>query len=283
MIKPSLRNLWIMIIIAILIMTIISLGIGLVTHTSSEALLEAMLIIDGIAIISVFIGWLIVSLLGSRLKSHYEGYSAETMLSDLKQSNSTKEMYVEYELNTDDIGAFKIYNFENSPKTGPGWKIIRRSAIAASIVYLILAIVLYVAFGKEFFLIEVIFIVLALLTITWYVIAPLRIRRNLKRTASGNYNQPNRLIGKHKFSITAEAITDVGDNGETTTHWNAVEYVLSNDQYLFMLEHGSGQYIIPRRAFSDEAAFNDFVILAKTYHKASQLTKKIEIKHTAIL
>jgi hypothetical protein len=262
-----------MIILAVLIMTAFTITVGLAMHGTLRGLSDAISIVDGATVIGVFLGWLLGKFLKSRLKSYLQVENIQKALNQDEQNNLKKEMRTEYELNSGDESAFKIYNFENSPKTGLGWKLLQRAAIVASGVYLVLAVVSYVILGKEFLPLAVIFVVLALLTLAWFVIAPFRIIRNSKHTVFKNYNQTNKLTGKHKLFITSEAMTDMGDNGEKTIRWSAIKYVLSSDHYIFILGYGSDYHIIPRRAFSDEASFNDFANLAKTFHKASQITR----------
>ncbi len=96
-------------------------------------------------------------------------------------------------------------------------------------------------------------------------------RKSLKRTVARNYSQgSNKLTGKHKISITPDALTDITDIEESTTRWNAIEWIASTDQYLFMTVRGSGPHIVPRRAFTNEEAFKQFVDTVNTYYQVTE-------------
>ena len=79
----------------------------------------------------------------------------------------------------------------------------------------------------------------------------------------------NRLIGKHKFSATPTKMIDISNVGETESSWDAIEYVVTTDQYLFLHVRASGPYIVPKRAFPDDQAFRRFAETVTAYHHAS--------------
>jgi hypothetical protein len=79
-----------------------------------------------------------------------------------------------------------------------------------------------------------------------------------------------KLTGKHEVVITPNMIIDKTEAGELKTRWNSINYIASNDRYLFIPVRGSLPHIIPARAFADEAEFKRFVEAAKAYHKAAK-------------
>ena len=181
-----------------------------------------------------------------------------------------KEMHVEYELNTDDALAFHLYNYEHSPQLGRARKLLRRALLFAVAVELLAAILLVVAFGKHYLPFVLVLCAFALLTLLYYVFSPSLMRKGLKGAVVRNYGQrKDKLTGKHKLSIAPDAVTDITDMGESTTRWDAIEWIASTDQYLFMMVRGSGPHIVPRRAFADDAPFKQFIDTAKAYYQAA--------------
>jgi hypothetical protein len=77
------------------------------------------------------------------------------------------------------------------------------------------------------------------------------------------------LTGKHNITITPNAIIDSSDTGDSKTYWGAIERIETTDQYVFILSLGSGPYITPRKAFSDDISFKQFIDLANIYHQGA--------------
>ena len=49
--------------------------------------------------------------------------------------------------------------------------------------------------------------------------------------------------------------------------WNGISRSANNDQYLFLYGYFKTFYIVPRRAFPNEASFNQFVEVVKSYYE----------------
>ncbi|MFC1928097.1 YcxB family protein [Chloroflexota bacterium] len=264
MTTPSKRFVTITAIAAVAALTIMWLIIGLIMHAPQITLLWIALIAIGTGTTGALIGWLI-------LKLTYPGLRSNGEISPIDrdaQANLREKMYVEYELNNDDILSFYSYKYEHSPGPGRARKLIRRTLLSAIAVELIAALVLGVAFGNQYLLLILLLCVFALLTLLYYVFSPSVMRKSLRGTVTRNYGQgKDKLTGKHKLSIATDAVTDSSDVGESITRWNAVEWIESTDQYLFVMVRGSGPHIVPRRAFANEEAFRQFVDTAKAYRQ----------------
>jgi len=92
------------------------------------------------------------------------------------------------------------------------------------------------------------------------------------KEVSKRYGQGrNDVIGKHEFSITQEDIRDSTEMGEQITRWDVIEDIVETDKYLFILFHGLAEaYIIPKRAFPDEAGSNKLKEAVMKYHQAAK-------------
>ena len=112
----------------------------------------------------------------------------------------------------------------------------------------------------------------AVVTLLFYAFFYSFLRQKVAKKALQNQFEQgrNKLIGKHRLSITPDQVTDMSEVGVSTTHWRAIEYVMANDQYLFMPVRASSPHIVPRMAFSDESGFKQFVETAKAYYQAAK-------------
>ncbi|MFC1989144.1 YcxB family protein [Chloroflexota bacterium] len=265
--KNCIRNL---IIITIAVGLPIVLTIGLIAHVSLLELLIMGLMTIGIGFFMAgLIGWLFLKFIFSVIQSNEENSLVGTNV----RESLAREMTMEYELITDDVLAFYLYNHEYNPQLEHARKLLRRMLLVSSAFEFLVAIILLVVFGEQQLLLAVFIMAFAILTLLWYIFSPSIFRKILKREVTRKYGQSqNKLAGKHKLSITSDAVTDINDMGESKTRWNAIEYVASTDQYLFMLgsDLNPYPYIVPRSTFTDESAFSQFVDTAKTYHQSAR-------------
>jgi hypothetical protein len=179
-------------------------------------------------------------------------------------------MNVEYELNLDDVKAHLLYSFNHNPKMKRTRNLMSRITIPLAIVVIILALIIVLTGGKRDISAAVIVgacgVYLLLFSIFYRKFTLWIISRSLMKV----YGQrPNRIAGKHQLSVTPDAVIDINEIGQSTTHWNGIEWFASNDQYLFLSFRYSIFYIVPRRAFPSEGAFNQFVEAAKSYYQAA--------------
>jgi hypothetical protein len=262
--KRLIRNIY---IIIIGVLAIIGLIQGFwIFHAPLLTILIVELILMGAGAIGASVGWLVLR----AIYPHLRGDDKKTAVGANMQANLLKEMQIEYKLNIDDALAFHSYNYEHSPQIGRARKLIQRMLLLAVGVELLVSIVLVAAFGKQQLPLATALFTLVVLTFLWYSFFPSLLRKSLRKEVARRHGQDqNKLTLTHRLSVTADTVTDVTDVGQSTTHWNAIEYVASTDQYLFMSVRASSPYIVPRRAFSDEALFSRFVEVAKAYHQAA--------------
>ncbi|MBN1160911.1 MAG: YcxB family protein [Dehalococcoidales bacterium] len=115
-----------------------------------------------------------------------------------------------------------------------------------------------------------ILVAIAALAFLWLIISPYFSKKVLKDGILNKYSQRQKILtGKHNFSINPNMIIDNSEMGDSKTYWGAVERIESTNQYLFLLTQGSGPYIVPRKAFSDDSSFKQFIDLVTLYHQTS--------------
>lgn len=193
-------------------------------------------------------------------------YAKTTGIKSISESPSMK-ISIEYNLQIDDVIAFYIFNQEQSLTLGSARKIMRYFLLIVFFLEVMVVITLLAVLGREQLQAALFIATLALLTLLYYLFFNILSRKIIKGKMVKNHLQkPNKLVGKHSLSISPEFISDATDVGESSISWRAVEYVASTKQYLFIVVIGSEPYIVPEKAFPDEAAFQQFIKLTETYY-----------------
>jgi hypothetical protein len=176
---------------------------------------------------------------------------------------------ISYEIDLDDVKAYLVHNFDNNPKVIRSNKQMHRFVLPLGILILVLAVINYIL-DKQNLSFPIILVAVGITSILISLFFSRFIRSTLLTSTLKTLNQkPNKLVGKHQMSITADAITDISEIGESTTNWKGISNFVSNDKYLFLLVRGADVYIVPKRAFPDVASFTQLVDTAKGYYQAA--------------
>jgi hypothetical protein len=113
---------------------------------------------------------------------------------------------------------------------------------------------------------------LGLFAAVYAVIYPWRYRTHvgklMKKLLAEGENKG--LIGPRRLSITPESLNGATAFGESVTKWTAVEKIVVVEEYAYIHTGAMSAFIIPKRAFADDRAFQTFVETAERYrHEAS--------------
>jgi hypothetical protein len=92
-------------------------------------------------------------------------------------------------------------------------------------------------------------------------VSPLLARRRMRRAVANLYREgSNRaLLGPRRLRLSPSGLSHSSELIETTAKWAAVEKIETNEQYACLYIAAAQAYIVPRRAFGDEAQFSAFV------------------------
>ncbi|MDO8717284.1 MAG: YcxB family protein [Dehalococcoidales bacterium] len=212
--------------------------------------------------IGIAISWVVLK----KLYLSYSGGNTRPKYPSV-QMQSGEEFEVGYKLDFNDVMAFYSFHFEQSPQLGRTRRLLRRVLLLVLSTQLVGIITILLAFGTQYKLIILALGALSALTILYYIASPALSRMVLRREVMAKYGQrENELTGKHEVKVTPNAVFDFTFLGESRTPWDAIDYVATTDQYLFLFVRGANPHIIPRRAFADEATFRQFSEVAKAYH-----------------
>ncbi len=80
------------------------------------------------------------------------------------------------------------------------------------------------------------------------------------------------VLGKHTLEITPEAVVDTTQYTSSKVLWSAVEGIDTTEEYAFIHTGAKGGHAIPKRVFSDETDFEQFVATAREYHQIAQFS-----------
>ena len=181
-------------------------------------------------------------------------------------------MTAEYELTKDDWSAFNYYHHFHSPTARRQY--LRGWFGSVIIVLLVcLGISLLANFNgpapRSTFSVLLMPLVCAVVCLLWF---PWAYRRKLKRIVAGMIGEGrNRtLLGRQRVTISPEGISRSSDFDQTTVRWSAVERVIKDKDHAFVYTSALAAIIIPRRAFADDVAFDDFVLKATGYHQEAE-------------
>jgi hypothetical protein len=166
-------------------------------------------------------------------------------------------MDVDYDLTADDLYAFQW----RAAFTSPIGKRARRRTYAAWFIALLLFAILP-AIGADGFSVSRVsftFLLVAypIVALGQWILEKWLIRRAilqlLKREKPGKGQ-----LGRHRIVLSDDVIIESTAVGESRTAWAGVDRVEQNDQYIFIYTSPTSAHVIPRRAFRDSQAADDF-------------------------
>jgi len=172
-------------------------------------------------------------------------------------------MDIEFENTMDDILALNMYHFQRAPDA-------RRNRMIFQYVIPGIPVLVYLAMvisGVSSVLGALPFLLLAMLL---FVLGPFSVRRSLKRRVIKMVieDESRGAVGKHRLSVTNNAVTDKAGSGKTMTRWSDVKKVVLMDNYVFIYVSDTSAHIVPKRAFPDETAWKEFKDTLSRYYQA---------------
>ncbi len=171
-------------------------------------------------------------------------------------------MKIETEITLEDLVAFNRYHTENS-------RFVKRRR--DFIKYLVYGVALFIIGSALLDILrgEILF---AVISIVWafflITITGSKFRQYLIDIyAKGLYKEGKNkgLIGHREITIRDDAIVEESDSGTHTTKWQSVEKIIKTEKYIFVYASSVSAYLIPRRIFLNDTAYNELynLILSK--------------------
>ena len=181
------------------------------------------------------------------------------------QSSNT----VECDLTKDDWSAFNYYRHFHSP-TGRRQYLRAWFSSVVVVLFVCLGISLLASLNSPTpgatFLALIPLYTGALFCLVWF---PWAYRRKVRKIVAGVLGEGrNRtLLGKQRVAISPEGITKSSDFDRMTVAWSGIERVIKDKAHAYVYTSAWSAIIVPRRAFTDDVGFDEFVALATQYHK----------------
>jgi hypothetical protein len=153
---------------------------------------------------------------------------------------------IRYDLTIDDLVAFNRYHSDHSPAA-------RRSRTRSMIVIALLLVGLtVVAATKTQGVNPVLFFVpLAFLAILFFLpgIGRMQIERQVRRVYADGASSG--LIGPHELKLVGSELIDKDSSSETRTQLQAIERVVSDENYTFIYFSAVSAHVIPHKAVKE--------------------------------
>ena len=82
---------------------------------------------------------------------------------------------------------------------------------------------------------------------------------------------PGETVGRQRLTLSAEALVVKTQVADMTVPWSDIEDISADDTHAFVYTRADQALVIPRRAFSDPAAFEGFLETMQDYRAAGVL------------
>ena len=171
-------------------------------------------------------------------------------------------MLIEYERTLDDLVDFNIYDLEHSSSDPPSLWIVIVPIVAAFVTASLAlrqdsipAVIGVISFSMPWFYIPVMYL------------RPCRRWKLRKFYRHGSYA---RHTCRHRLSIAPDGLVESSDFGLWKECWSGVQKIVTTDRHIFIYTDPNLAYIIPKQAFADQSACDDFVNTARQYHAEAQ-------------
>ena len=177
-------------------------------------------------------------------------------------------MEIEYELTKDDLYAFQWRSAFTSPRA-------KRNAWKPYVVWFILLLLVCVlqSYGPDgfnfsllnFAVLLVVFPVVALAT---WLTTRITVRRFINKTLKEERPERGQL-GKHKVVLSETGLVESTVVNESSRTWAGIDRIEQNPDYIFIYVAPLQAIIIPKRAFKDVAATEEFVEFIRAKKQAA--------------
>jgi YcxB-like protein len=181
-------------------------------------------------------------------------------------------MQIEYTVTPRSIAAFRVY-------AQTGSRQLRRTlrVLLALIAVMIVLMGLFILddFGtintKDTIIFAVSFTIVVVFIDRIFTLKPLRqillqgTIRIVEQTLKGGHNRT--VLGRQRMTIAETGLEIENDVAHSRLSWRGVEKVESDAEYIYIYVGPFMAYSIPRSAFADSGAADDFYESAKDYHE----------------
>ena len=169
-------------------------------------------------------------------------------------------MTIEYEATAEDIVNLQRYWYRHKMRRRHrfGWALALANGLALGLLVAgpeltVRSVIYYVACCSVF--------LVAWSTIL-YGVAPLIAKKQLQRGKNLG------VVGRHTIRLETAGCRETTDVNESFHAWRGIDTIEADARYVYIFLHGGSGHIIPRRAFPNTAASDDFFAASRRLHAA---------------
>jgi len=169
-------------------------------------------------------------------------------------------MTIEYEMTAEDGVNLQRYCYRHKLRGRHrfGWTLALANGLALGLLVAgpqltVRSIIYYVACVSVF---------LVAWTTILYGVAPRIAKKQLQRGKNLG------IVGRHTIRLETGGCRETSDVNESYHAWRGIDTIEADARYVYIFLHGGAGYIIPRRAFPNAAASDEFFAAAKRLHAA---------------
>jgi len=173
---------------------------------------------------------------------------------------------VEYTLTPDDAAAFLRCHAKAPPKGKPRipswfWLIVLGLFVTVWLVVKLMVPIPFTMNPVEWALVGIVGLYLFLQFFGTRILVALSLRK---------VRRNRRLFDPKSLQVAADGLSMYDPSGTATTRWHAVRWIVKHPEYVFFYLTDTQAVIVPRRAFADGRAFDEFVDAARRYYQEAR-------------
>lgn len=161
-----------------------------------------------------------------------------------------------FDLNEDDYVEFNLYHADNSPKFKRNL-FIQRFLVSA--IFLLVPIFMKLFFGRPFSTTLPMF---GIIWLIWVIFFNKGFKRTLKSRILKNIRAAEEkgqtITGEYTLQETSDGLILKNKSGEVKIKWKAIGILGEDEERLYLYISTEMAYIVPKRAFADEAELAEF-------------------------
>ena len=175
---------------------------------------------------------------------------------------------IEYERTLNDILNYNLYHFKHSPS-------LRRQAlvgrITGSVLVVVVSLALMYIIDSDKHLDSVAYIFALIGAVISFLIFPWLHTRGIRNRTLKLLNEGSNkgLLGRQRITLQDEGLYCESPSGETKLKWEAIERIVTNEDYMFVYLGSVNAIVIPKRAFASQSDLHAF--LEDVQHHASSV------------
>jgi hypothetical protein len=174
-----------------------------------------------------------------------------------------RPMEITFEVGPDELVAFNLYHLKHSPTVRRQYRI---RLFTVPLLMALVAITLFLSADDKLAALPAL-VVVGFLCLVYLLLFPGLRRRGIKKQVRRLIAEGKNagIFGQHRISITPQEVREVLSVGDSSRRWSAIERIAETDDHVFIYISALSAYIIPKLAFNNELACQQFIRSARIW------------------